>query len=76
MYDLDIDSDLDLDLLVRVLVLTVSCLVVLEYISLLQSAENADKQKPPVFRNIAILQIYFSINNNKCTYTKLERYNF
>jgi len=37
---------------VRVLVLTVSCLVVLEYISLLQSAENADKQKPPVFRFI------------------------
>ncbi|XP_023323120.1 beta-1,4-N-acetylgalactosaminyltransferase bre-4, partial [Eurytemora carolleeae] len=36
-------------LTVRVLVLIVSCLVVLEYISLLQSAENADKQKPSVF---------------------------
>jgi len=35
---------------VRVLVLIVSCLVVLEYISLLQSAENADKQKPSVFK--------------------------
>jgi len=35
---------------VRVLVLIVSCLVVVEYISLLQSAENADKQKPSVFK--------------------------
>lgn len=34
---------------VRVLVLIVSCLVVLEYISLLQSAENADKPRPSVF---------------------------
>lgn len=36
-------------LTVRVLVLIVSCLVVLEYISLLQSAENADKPRPSVF---------------------------
>jgi len=36
-------------LTVRVLVLTVSCLVVLEYMSLLQSAENADKIRPSIF---------------------------
>jgi len=37
-------------LTVRVLVLIVSCLVVVEYFSLLQSAENADKQKPSIFK--------------------------
>lgn len=37
-------------LTVRCLVLIVSCLIILQYISLLQTAENADKRRgPPVF---------------------------
>ena len=37
-------------LTVRALVLTVSCLVALEYLSLLQSAEPADRRNRPVLR--------------------------
>lgn len=41
-------------LTVRCLVLIVSCLILLQYISLLQSAENADKRRgPPVFLILA-----------------------
>jgi len=39
-------------LTVRALVLIVTCLVCLEYFSLLQSAENADKRSLPIFRVI------------------------